>query len=74
MNTVSINYTLKYELDFASEYKFTDCKKCINIKTSRMIKKVYNSGSIGYVIRGKFYSLGKLRKQIKKIQKSKIPF
>jgi len=74
MPIISINYTTKYCIDFANEYQFTTCKKCINIKTGRMIKKVFNNGSIGYNIKGKFYSLIKLRNHIIKIEKQECPF
>lgn len=74
MNIVSITYTLKYELDFASNYKWTDNNVCINTKTNRIIKQVYNNGCIGYSIYGKFYSLKYLRKHIVKIKKEYLPF
>lgn len=75
MNIISAIYTIKYELDFASEYKWTSCKKCINVKTGRQIKQVYNNGSIGYSIRGKFISLKKLRNHLVKPKiKSNCPF
>lgn len=74
MNTISKNYTLKFELDFAPNYKWTDCKKCFNMKTGRQIKQTYVSGSIGYCIGGKFYSLKKLRMHLVKIKKVECPF
>ena len=74
MNTISVKYTLKYELLFASEYKWTDCGKCFNCKTGRQIKQVYNNGCVGYSIRGKFYSAKYLRTKIIKIKKSDCPF
>jgi hypothetical protein len=74
MNKISINYTLKWEIDFAPHYKFTICKKLVNCKTGKMIKKVYNNSCIGYVIQGKFYSLTKLKSHIKIITKEKTPF
>jgi len=74
MNTFSKTYTLKYELDFAPNYKWTDCKKCFNIKTGRQIKQTYVSGSIGYCINGKFNSLNSLRNHLVKIKKEDCPF
>ncbi len=74
MNSLSITYAYKYVLDFAPEYKFTKCGKCVNAKTGRQIKKVYNSRCLGYNIRGKFYSLTKLRKHLVIEQKIKLPF
>lgn len=74
MNTISVNYTIKYELDFAPNYKWTDCKKCFNVKTGRQIRQTYVSGSIGYCINGKFYSLKKLRPHLIKIKEEDCPF
>lgn len=74
MNLISVSYTPKYELDFAPNYVWTGCGKCFNLKTGRQIKQVYNNGSIGYSINGKFNSLHKLRKHLIKITKKDCPF
>lgn len=75
MNIISITYTLKYRLSFANNYQWTKCNRCFNIKTSREIKQVLNSGSIGYCINGRFYSLKYLRTKLEKIpQKEYLPF
>lgn len=74
MNSISVNYTLLWQLKNYPEYKFTKCKKCFNSKTGKQIKQVYNSGCIGYNIRGKFKSLSFLRRELIKIEKSYCPF
>jgi len=74
MNTISIIYTLKWEIDFAPYYQFTTCKKLINCRTGKLIKKVSNNGCIGYNLQGKFYSLIKLKPHIQKIKFEKLPF
>ena len=74
MDSISVNYTLKFELSFAPNYKWTSCGKCFNTKTGRQIKQVYNNGCIGYSIDGKFKSLKFLRTKLIKIQKINIPF
>lgn len=74
MNTISATYTLKYQIDFSPNYQFDTEGQCWNVKTGRKIKKVYNSGSIGYCILGRFYSLTFLRKHLKKIEGVKCPF
>ena len=74
MNTISITYTTKFRLSFATNYQFTNDGKCFNMKTGRQIKQVYNSGSIGYSIKGKFYSLKYLRTKLEKIPIEKRPF
>ncbi len=74
MDSVSVSYTYEYVLDFAPEYKFTTCKKCVNAKTNRQIKKVLVGGCLGYWINRKFYTLNKLRKHLVKEEKQKTPF
>lgn len=69
MYTFSITYTCKYQLAFDSNYKWSTCGKCFNAKTGRLIKQVMKGGSIGYVIKGKFYTLKFLRKQLELIPK-----
>lgn len=74
MDTISITYTLIYELSFATEYKWSKCKKCFNTKRGKEIKQVMQGGSIGYNIRGKFHSLTALKKELRKIKKVECPF
>jgi len=74
MNYISISYAVKFEIDFATEYVFTSDKICINSKTGRKIKQVMKNRCIGYIIKGKFYSLTFLRKHLRKPQKEEMPF
>lgn len=74
MNRISETYTLKYYLDFASEYKWTKCGKCFNVKTGRRLKQSYVSGSIGYFIHSKFKSLTYIRKHLVRIKEKSYPF
>ena len=74
MNTLSVTYAYNYQLDFAPEYKWTTCGLCVNTKTERVIKKVYNNRCLGYNIRGKFHSLTFLRKHLVKATEPKTPF
>ena len=67
MHTISITYTLIFQVSFATEYKFSKCKKLFNCKRNKEIHQTMNGGSIGYCIRGKFYSLTFLRKYLEKI-------
>ena len=73
-NYISILYTYTYKLNFTDNYVFTNCKKCINIRTKKELKKTYKSGCIGYNINRKFYSLTELRKHLVKIQTIDYPF
>jgi len=74
MNTFTKTYTIKYVLDFSQNYAWLSNNDCVNIKTGRTIKQVYVSGSIGYVIDGKFKSLSYLRKHLIKPIKTDCPF
>lgn len=74
MNIISITYTCKYRLKFAKNYWWTTCGKCYNTKRGKLIKQVYNSGCLGYNIKGKFYSLTKLRGKLELIPFEKTPF
>lgn len=74
MNSISITYTLKFELSFALNYKWTSCGKCFNTNTGRQIKQVYNNARIGYSINGGFKSLKFLRQHLVKIKINDCPF
>lgn len=74
MLTITVNYTCKYEISFAPQYKFTTCGLCYNAKSGRLIKQVLKSNCIGYIIEGKFKSLTYLRNNLKKITKIENPF
>lgn len=75
MIRISISYTCKYRLKFATNYLWTICGKCYNNKTGRLIKQIYKCGCIGYTINGKFYSLTRLRKSLELIPKKEYtPF
>ena len=74
MNTISITYPLIFEVSFAPHYKFTKCKKLINCRRAKEVKKIMNGGSIGYCIESKFYSLKNLRKYLQKIKIQDMPF
>lgn len=74
MNTFTVTYTIKYVIDFADHYVFNKHKECYNLKSGRRIKKIYNNGSIGYSINGKFMSLKSLKPHLKKPKKEWCPF
>jgi hypothetical protein len=74
MNRVSTSYAVYWELSDAPEYQWTQCGKCFNTKTGRELRQVYNKGSIGYNIKGKFRSLKALRPELRKIMSVECPF
>ena len=74
MNSISVNYTLVWELDFDDKYQFTKDGLCFNVKTGRRLKQSYSCGSIGYCINSKFMSLTRLRNHLIKTKESACPF
>lgn len=74
MHSFTVTYAIKYVIDFAPEYVFNKHKECYNLKTGRRIKKVMQGRSIGYNIKGKFYSLTRLRNHLQKPQNEECPF
>ena len=72
--TITVNYIANYRLNFATNYVFTKCGLCYNLRSGRLIKQILKGSTIGYVIKGKFYSLTFLRTKLEKIQKIKMPF
>ena len=74
METFTVTYTVKFELSIATHYVWTANDLCFNLRTGRQLKQVYKSGSIGYVIKGKFMSLKKLRPLLRKPKYNHLPF
>ena len=71
---ITIKYPCKYRLKNNPNYVFCG-DKCFNSKTNREITQVYNNGSIGFNINGRFQSLKKLKSQLEKIPTKEIlPF
>jgi hypothetical protein len=71
---VTINYNLKWQLNTAPNYQFTDNGICINTLRGKQVRKVVVSGTKGYCINGKFRSVLQLRKELIKIEKIICPF
>ena len=74
MQTVSVQYTIKYELSIAPYYVWLNDNSCFNLKTSRKIKQVLVGGCIGCCIDGRFRSLESLRKLLVKPKEEYCPF
>ena len=74
METILIQYKLKWQFIDNNDYKVSICKKVINTKTSKIIKKTTSGRSVGYYISEKFYKLSNINDFIEIIPKSKLPF
>lgn len=72
---ISLQFTCKWQLDFDSDFVFVErFNFLVNRKTGKILKQITKGGSIGYVIKGKFYSLTSLRQSLVKIEKQDCPF
>lgn len=71
---ITVNYIAKWQLKDKPYYKWTTCRKLINCKTNREIKKTTKSGIPGYWIGKEFIKLSELKKQIELIPKERYPF
>lgn len=74
MTTITKSIIFKWKLDFNDSYKWTTDNELYNVKTMRKINKTVNGYSVGYWIKGKFYTLNNLRKHLIKINKEYSPF
>jgi len=72
--TIINTYHFIWQLDFAPNYNWTKCRKLINTKTMREIKKTVNGYSVGYWINKQFWTLRNIQKHLVKIEKTKCPF
>lgn len=72
---INLTFSCKWTLDFDSDFVFIEKYNfLVNLKTGKILKQITKGGSIGYVIKGNFYSLKKLRQFLVKIQKENCPF
>jgi hypothetical protein len=72
---ITLNFTCKYTLNFDNDFVFTEKYNfLVNKKTGKILKQITKGGSIGYVLKGKFYTLTSLRQSLVKIAKSDCPF
>jgi hypothetical protein len=72
---ISLVFSCKWTLSFDSDFVFVEKHNfLVNLKTGKILKQITKGGSIGYVIKGRFYSLNKLRQSLVKIQKEDCPF
>ena len=62
MNYISVTYNFSFKFIEYPYYKWTDCGLLFNTKTGRKIKKVCIGTCLGYNIKGKFYSITKLKR------------
>jgi hypothetical protein len=69
-----MSYSYIWYIDFAENYVFTKEGRCFNLLTGKQIKQCLHGYTVGYNIKGKFYSLKTLRTHLIKIKKTNCPF
>lgn len=65
---------MKWQIKDTPNYKWSECKKLINTKTGREIKKTIAGRSIGYWIGKEFITLNNMKNRLELIPKDKNPF
>jgi|LakMenEpi03Aug12_release.lakeMendotaPanAssembly.Ray.scaffolds.fasta_scaffold434111_3 hypothetical protein len=68
------SYKAKWRLKDNPIYVWTECKKLINTRTSREIKKTIKGTKSGYWIGKKFIPFFDLKDKIELIPKESLPF
>jgi hypothetical protein len=54
MQTISVNYTLKWQCKFDNKYQWSECGKLFNANTGRLKKKVYGIRKMSNMWKRKF--------------------
>jgi len=72
--TIQVTYTAKWQIIDKPWYKWTTCKKLINTRSGREVKKTMKGVKAGYYIDRVFVSLIELRVRVEKIKKETLPF
>jgi hypothetical protein len=70
----TVTYKSKYQLKNNTNYIFSTCGLCFNLKSGKLVKQITKNYTIGYLINGKFKSLTKLRSELEIIKIEKLPF
>lgn len=73
MISITNTYDCKYQIKGMPEYQFAK-KKLFNMQRGKEIKKVLNGYTVGYNLRGKFYSMQKIKTMIEPVEKFICPF
>lgn len=72
---INLQFTCKWTLYFDKDFVFIEKYNfLVNLQTGKILKQITKGGSIGYVIKGKFYSLTRLRQSLVRIEKQDCPF
>ena len=73
MISITINYECKWQVKDMPEYQFAK-KKLFNAQRGKEVKKVLKGYTVGYNLRGKFYSMKAIKKMIAQVEEINCPF
>lgn len=66
---IQVKLQLKWQFKNDTNYKVSTCKKVVNCRTGKLIKKTLSGRSVGFNIKGNFYKLSNINDYIELIQK-----
>ena len=72
--TIQVTYTAKWQIINAPWYKWTTCKKLINTRSGREVKKTMKGSKAGDYIDRKFVPLSDLKARVEIIKSQLLPF
>jgi hypothetical protein len=71
---IEVTYIVKWQIKDNPNYVWTSCKKLINCKTGKEVKRTIKGLQAGYWIDRKFVKLSELKSKIELINQEKLPF
>ena len=71
---IEVTYIVKWQIKDNPNYVWTSCKKLINSKTGKEVKRTIKGLQAGYWIDRKFVKLSELKSKIELINQEKLPF
>jgi hypothetical protein len=71
---ISNTYALKWQYKDAPHYCVSLCKKIINTRTNKVLKRCLNGGSIGYWIKGSWVAEKNVNRLLEIIEEVDCPF
>lgn len=71
---IEVTYIVKWQIKDNSNYVWTSCKKLINCKTGKEVKRTIKGLQAGYWVDRKFVKLSELKSKIELINQENLPF
>ena len=74
MVSITITYKDKWEFKDKPYYIVTECKKVINLRRGKIVKKTIKDGCKGWWIAKEFIRESQVNSRVQLIKKEKLPF